>query len=71
MNGPLAEARTFLRGARCWRIVNLWATAAWALMVPVAIKTGWLYSLVFISACSIYANFASHLAAWRADEPSE
>lgn len=39
--------------------------------MPVAIVTGWLYSLAFISAVSIYANFASHLAAWRADVPME
>lgn len=43
-------------------------TLGWALMVPVAWQLGWLESLVFISACSIYANFASHLAAWLADE---
>ena len=43
-------------------------TIGWALMVPIAWWLGWLESLVFISACSIYANFASHLAAWLADE---
>jgi hypothetical protein len=37
-------------------------------MIPVAYITGWLYSLAFISAASIYANAASHLAAWLADE---
>lgn len=39
-------------------------------MIPVAIWTGWLYSIAFISAVSIYANIASHLAAWRADVPT-
>lgn len=39
-------------------------------MLPVAILTGWIFSLAFISACSIYANIASHLAAWRADVPN-
>jgi hypothetical protein len=50
-----------------WRVVNLALAIAWLLMVPVAYFTGWLYSLLFISACSIYANAASHLSAWRAD----
>jgi hypothetical protein len=55
---------------RCsWRVVNLVLTCVWAAMVPVTVITGWVYSLVFISLASIYANFASHLAAWRADVP--
>lgn len=41
----------------------------WLIMIPVSIFTGWIYSLAFISAASIYANVASHLAAWRADIP--
>lgn len=50
------------------RRANLIATVAWLAAVPVAWQLGWLYSLAFISACSIYANFTGHLAAWRADE---
>jgi len=56
---------------RSWRRINLVLAVAWAVMVPVAIATGWLYSIAFISACSIYANFASHVAAWRADVPDD
>lgn len=62
---------TEMGSARTWRQVNLWLSVVWALMVPVAIMTGWLYSIAFISACSIYANFASHVAAWRADVPAD
>jgi hypothetical protein len=43
-------------------------TLGWLGLVPVAYWLGWLESLIFISACSIYANFASHLSAWLADE---
>ena len=46
-------------------------TVGWLLMVPVAYYLGWLESLVFISAASIYANFASHLAAWLADDTKQ
>jgi len=38
-------------------------------MLPLSIFTGWIYSLAFISAASIYANVASHIAGWRADVP--
>jgi len=54
-----------------WRITNFILTILWILMVPLAIVTGWIESLVFISAASIYANAASHLAAWRADVPDD
>lgn len=46
-------------------------TFGWLGMVPIAWYAGWLESLVFISACSIYANFASHLAAWLADDTKQ
>lgn len=56
---------------RAIRVANLWLAVAWALMVPVAVSTGWIYSIAFISAASIYANFISHIAAWRADVPNQ
>lgn len=51
-----------------WKRLDIALTAFWALMVPIAVATGWIYSLAFISAVSIYANAAAHLAAWRADD---
>lgn len=54
-----------------WRSANLVLSILWAAMVPVAWVTGWIESIVFISACSIYANCASHIAAWRADVPDD
>ena len=52
---------------RVIRLSNLALTLVWAAMVPVAYVLGWLTSVAFISLASIYANFASHLAAWRSD----
>lgn len=40
-------------------------TIVWLVMVPVALMTGWVESLVFVSACSIYANMVGHFAAWQ------
>jgi ABC-type transport system involved in Fe-S cluster assembly fused permease/ATPase subunit len=51
--------------------LNLVLAIAWVAVVPVSIMTGWIYSVAFISAVSIYANFVSHIAGWRADEPVE
>lgn len=54
-----------------WRRANLAFTIGWLAVIPVALEAGWLRSVVFVSAISLYANVASHLAAWRADSPTE
>jgi hypothetical protein len=59
------------RSARLWRWINLILAVIWLAMVPISIMTGWIYSIAFISAASMYANFVSHIAGWRADEPVE
>lgn len=43
-------------------------TIVWAMMLFIAYKTGWIYSVAFISLASIYANVVGHLSAWRADD---
>jgi hypothetical protein len=58
-----------LLGRHWIRKLNFALAMAWAVMIPVSILTGWIYSIAFIAAASIYANFISHLAAWRADVP--
>jgi len=40
-------------------------TVFWFAMVPVSLITGWIESIVFIAACSIYANAAAHFGAWQ------
>lgn len=58
-------------GVHLSRWLNLLAALAWALMMPIAWAMHWLASVPFVSTASIYANFASHLAAWRADVPTD
>lgn len=41
-------------------------TVLWLVMIPVSLITGWIESLIFISAISIYANVAGHFSAWQA-----
>ena len=38
----------------------------WLAMIPISIWTGWIASIVFVAAISIYANFAGHIAAFEA-----
>lgn len=41
-------------------------TLLWAIAIPIAVVTGWVYSIVFVSAISLYANVAGHFASWQA-----
>jgi len=43
----------------------------WIGVLVLAILFGWLASVVFVSACSLYANIASDFAAYRADKNEE
>lgn len=43
----------------------------WLLCIPVAILTGWIFAVAFISAASIYANFAAHFGGYEAAHTDE
>jgi hypothetical protein len=61
-------------GATALRRFHAIATTFWLITIPLSLATGWIYSLVFVSAISLYANVASHFAAWqgaRAEEAAE
>lgn len=54
------ESPTFMRR------VNGWATIFWLIMIPVSIATGWVHSVVYVSALSLWALVSGHLSAWQA-----
>jgi hypothetical protein len=43
-----------------------WLTMIWVAMIPVALVTGWVKSVTFVSALSLWALVASHGAWWAA-----
>jgi hypothetical protein len=43
-----------------------WITVAWVIMIPVSLATGWVRSVTFVSALSLWALVASHGAWWAA-----
>lgn len=60
--------------AHALRQTHLVLLGVWLVMLPVSIVTGWILSVAFVSACSIYANAVGHWAAWqgsRAEEEAE
>lgn len=50
------------------RRFNLFRAAVWVAAIPTAYFLGWIYSVAFVSLCSLYANAASDWAAYRADQ---
>ena len=48
------------------RRVNGWLTIFWVLMIPVSIVTGWVNSITYVSALSIWALVSGHWSTWQA-----
>jgi hypothetical protein len=48
------------------RRVNGWLTILWIVMIPVSFAAGWLNSIVYVSALSLWALVSGHWAAWQA-----
>ena len=48
------------------RRVNGWLTIFWIVMIPASVATGWVKSVVYVSALSLWALVSGHWAAWQA-----
>jgi hypothetical protein len=48
------------------RRLNGWLTLFWIAMIPVSIVMGWLSSVAYVSALSLWALVSGHWAAWQA-----
>jgi hypothetical protein len=48
------------------RRVNGWLTIFWLAMIPVSYELGWLNSVVYVSALSLWALVSGHWSAWQA-----
>jgi hypothetical protein len=48
------------------RRVNGWFTVFWIAMIPVSYELGWLKSVVYVSALSLWALVAGHWSTWQA-----
>jgi hypothetical protein len=48
------------------RRVNGWLTIFWLVMIPVSYELGWLKSVAYVSALSLWALVSGHWAAWQA-----
>ena len=48
------------------RRVNGWLALFWVAMIPVSYELGWLKSVAFVSALSLWALVAGHWSSWQA-----
>jgi len=48
------------------RAVNGWLTIFWIVMIPVSIFTGWISSVTYVAALSLWALVSGHWSAWQA-----
>jgi hypothetical protein len=48
------------------RRINGWLTLFWVAMIPISYAMGWLNSVVYVSALSLWALVSGHWAAWQA-----
>ena len=48
------------------RRMNGWLTVGWIIMIPVSFATGWVKSVAYVSALSLWALVSGHWAAWQA-----
>jgi hypothetical protein len=48
------------------RRVNGWLTIAALILVPLSLLTGWIDSLRFVAALSVWALVSGHWSAWQA-----
>jgi hypothetical protein len=48
------------------RRLNGWFTIFWIVMIPVSFVMGWLHSVVFVSALSLWALVSGHWSTWQA-----
>ena len=48
------------------RRLNGWLTMFWLAMIPISYSMGWLNSVVYVSALSLWALVSGHWSAWQA-----
>ena len=53
-------------GAVFMRRLNGWLTVFWIAMIPISFEFGWLNSVTYVSALSLWALVAGHLSTWQA-----
>ena len=63
IRGMFASARA---DAVFMRRLNGWLTLFWVAMIPISYQLGWLKSVTYVSALSLWALVSGHWSTWQA-----
>lgn len=65
--GPVKSLWASVQGDPVFmRRVNGWLAIFWIVMIPVSYFMGWLNSVIYVSALSLWALVSGHWSAWQA-----
>jgi hypothetical protein len=64
-------ARPEREGKHLWALSGYARCLVWVGLIPVAYFSGWLGSVVFVAACSLYANAAGDFSSARSDADAQ
>ena len=65
--GPVKSIWAMVQGDPVFmRRVNGWLAVFWIAMIPFSLIMGWLESVVYVSALSLWALVSGHWSAWQA-----
>jgi hypothetical protein len=65
--GPIKSIWAMVQGDPVFmRRVNGWLAVFWIAMIPFSLVMGWLESVVYVSALSLWALVSGHWSAWQA-----
>ena len=65
--GPVKSLWAMVQGDPVFmRRVNGWLAVFWIAMIPISLMMGWLNSVVYVSALSLWALVSGHWSAWQA-----
>lgn len=65
--GPVKSLWASVQGDPVFmRRVNGWLAIFWIVMIPISYAMGWLNSVIYVSALSLWALVSGHWSAWQA-----
>ncbi|MEE9094945.1 hypothetical protein [Pseudarthrobacter phenanthrenivorans] len=65
--GPIKSLWAMVQGDPVFmRRINGWLAIFWIVMIPLSLMMGWLDSVVYVSALSLWALVSGHWSAWQA-----
>lgn len=56
----------YVHSATFVRKFNGWMTIFWIVMIPISVLTGWVASVIYVSAISLWALVAAHWSTYEA-----